>query len=139
MDEADPVPVTRGKTPSYMTDHRKRLRQRFREGGAAAVPDYELLELVLFRAIPRQDVKPLARELVTTSLSHLDWAAVRETRGLAAGQEPVEVGAGAGRPGDLSRAQGRGHDEAARAAAVTGLLPIMSHAETEYNDVTILK
>lgn len=34
------------------------------EGGAAAVPDYELLELVLFRAIPRQDVKPLARRLL---------------------------------------------------------------------------
>jgi DNA repair protein RadC len=33
-------------------------------GGAAAVPDYELLELVLFRAIPRQDVKPLARRLL---------------------------------------------------------------------------
>ena len=48
----------------------------------------------------------------------------------------MEVGAGAGRPGDLARAQGRGHDEAARAAAVTGLLPIMSHAETEYNDVS---
>jgi DNA repair protein RadC len=33
-------------------------------GGAAAMPDYELLELVLFRAIPRQDVKPLARRLL---------------------------------------------------------------------------
>jgi len=33
-------------------------------GGAAAIPDYELLELVLFRAIPRQDVKPLARRLL---------------------------------------------------------------------------
>jgi DNA repair protein RadC len=34
------------------------------QGGAAALPDYELLELVLFRAIPRQDVKPLARQLI---------------------------------------------------------------------------
>lgn len=34
------------------------------QGGAAAMPDYELLELVLFRAIPRQDVKPLARRLI---------------------------------------------------------------------------
>ncbi len=33
-------------------------------GGSAAVPDYELLELVLFSAIPRRDVKPLARELL---------------------------------------------------------------------------
>jgi DNA repair protein RadC len=35
-------------------------------GGAAAMPDYEVLELVLFRAIPRQDVKPLARLLIDT-------------------------------------------------------------------------
>lgn len=64
-DEALPVPVTaQGRLPSYIADHRKRLRARFRDGGAAALPDYELLELVLFRAIPRQDVKPLARALI---------------------------------------------------------------------------
>ena len=44
--------------------HRERLRARFREAGAEAVSDYELLELVLFRAIPQLDVKPLAKELV---------------------------------------------------------------------------
>ena len=55
-----------GKLPSYIADHRKRLRTRFMEGGATAIPDYELLELLLFRAIPRQDVKPLARELLDT-------------------------------------------------------------------------
>ncbi len=33
-------------------------------GGAAAMPDYEMLELILFRAIPRRDVKPLAHELL---------------------------------------------------------------------------
>ena len=54
------------KAPSYLQDHRKRLRARFMEGGASAMPDYELLELVLFRAIPRQDVKPLARRLLDT-------------------------------------------------------------------------
>jgi DNA repair protein RadC len=53
-----------GRLPSYIRDHRHRLRARFMEGGAAAMPDYELLELVLFRAIPRQDVKPLARRLI---------------------------------------------------------------------------
>lgn len=58
------MPVAPGKLPSYIADHRKRLRARFRDGGAAAMPDYELLELVLFRAIPRQDVKPLARSLI---------------------------------------------------------------------------
>jgi len=50
--------------PSYLRDHRARLRERFLNGGAAAMPDYELLELVLFRAIPRRDVKPLARRLL---------------------------------------------------------------------------
>ncbi|HEU5019543.1 MAG TPA: DNA repair protein RadC [Pseudolabrys sp.] len=44
--------------------HRERLRARFREAGAEAVSDYELLELVLFRAIPQRDVKPLAKELI---------------------------------------------------------------------------
>ncbi len=44
--------------------HRERLRERFREAGAQAVNDYELLELVLFRAIPQRDVKPLAKDLI---------------------------------------------------------------------------
>jgi len=67
LDEmADVVPVQKGRLPSYMRDHRKRLRTRFVEGGAGAIPDYEMLELVLFRALPRQDVKPLARLLIDT-------------------------------------------------------------------------
>ena len=66
-DEDEASTATRpDKLPSYITDHRKRLRSRFMEGGATAMPDYELLELVLFRAIPRQDVKPLARLLLDT-------------------------------------------------------------------------
>ena len=64
-DEAEPSVLT-GRLPSYIADHRQRLRDRFMEGGGAALPDYELLELVLFRAIPRQDVKPLARLLLDT-------------------------------------------------------------------------
>ena len=44
--------------------HRERLRDRFMKGGADAMPDYELLELVLFRAIPRQDTKDLAKRLI---------------------------------------------------------------------------
>ena len=44
--------------------HRERLRARFREAGADALSDYELLELVLFRALPRRDVKPLAKSLI---------------------------------------------------------------------------
>lgn len=46
--------------------HRARLRHRFTQGGAAAMPDYELLELLLFRALPRGDVKPLAKRLLRT-------------------------------------------------------------------------
>ncbi|WP_390893223.1 RadC family protein [Bosea rubneri] len=44
--------------------HRERLRQRFLEGGDGALPDYELLELLLFRSIPQRDVKPLAKQLI---------------------------------------------------------------------------
>lgn len=63
-DEAPGTVLPEGRLPSYIADHRGRLRDRFMAGGAAAMPDYELLELVLFRAIPRQDVKPLARRLL---------------------------------------------------------------------------
>jgi DNA repair protein RadC len=44
--------------------HRARLRERFARGGAEPLPDYELLELVLFRSLPRRDVKPLAKRLI---------------------------------------------------------------------------
>jgi DNA repair protein RadC len=63
-DEAGPIPVPGGRLPSYILDHRKRLRGRFMDGGASAMPDYELLELVLFGAVQRQDMKPLARALI---------------------------------------------------------------------------
>ena len=56
----------KGRMPSYIQDHRKRLRERFLTGGAPAMPDYELLELILFRSIPRCDVKPVARRLMDT-------------------------------------------------------------------------
>ncbi len=51
------------KPPSH-TGHRQRLRLRFMKAGDGALADYEMLELVLFRAIPRVDVKPLAKELL---------------------------------------------------------------------------
>jgi DNA repair protein RadC len=50
--------------PHYL-GHRERLRARFREAGTDALSDYEMLELVLFRALPRRDVKPLAKQLIT--------------------------------------------------------------------------
>jgi DNA repair protein RadC len=49
--------------PTYL-GHRERLRDRFMDGGADAMPDYELLELVLFRAIKRGDTKPIAKALI---------------------------------------------------------------------------
>ncbi len=44
--------------------HRQRLRERFRLGGPDALPDYELLELILFRALPRRDTKSIAKRLL---------------------------------------------------------------------------
>ena len=49
--------------PHYL-GHRERLRRRFREAGPNSLPDYELLELILFRAAPRRDTKPLAKALI---------------------------------------------------------------------------
>ena len=50
--------------PPQHLGHRERLRDRFMTGGANAVPDYELLEMVLFRAVTRGDTKPLAKTLI---------------------------------------------------------------------------
>ncbi|MBK9078326.1 MAG: DNA repair protein RadC [Hyphomicrobium sp.] len=44
--------------------HRQRLRDRFRTGGRDAIPDYELLEMILFRVFPRGDTKPIAKRLL---------------------------------------------------------------------------
>jgi DNA repair protein RadC len=51
------------EAPHYY-GHRDRLRARFSEVGGDALPDYELLEIVLFRSIPRRDVKPIAKDLL---------------------------------------------------------------------------
>jgi DNA repair protein RadC len=58
---ASPRPVSDDTGPS---GHRERLRERFVKGGADAMPDYELLELTLFSALPRRDTKPLAKALL---------------------------------------------------------------------------
>lgn len=60
--------------------HRDRLRQRFVQGGADALQDYELIELILFMAIPRRDVKPLAKTLLDrfSSLPELMSAPISE-------------------------------------------------------------
>ena len=58
-DDAKPV-----KAKPHYHGHRDRLRARFAEGGVEALADYELLELYLFRSIPRRDVKPIAKDLI---------------------------------------------------------------------------
>jgi DNA repair protein RadC len=57
------APPAAAPAPHYH-GHRDRLRGRFLETGGDALPDYELLELLLFRSIPQRDVKPLAKELI---------------------------------------------------------------------------
>jgi len=57
--------ATKITAPHYL-GHRERLRARFLEAGAPALADYELLELVLFRALPRRDLKPLTKTLLAT-------------------------------------------------------------------------
>jgi DNA repair protein RadC len=49
---------------SDLAGHRDRLRQRFRDSGADSLADYELLELLLFRSIPRADTKARAKALL---------------------------------------------------------------------------
>lgn len=62
----DGLKVVKRPAPSTASDHRKNLRDRFTTCGSNAVQDCELLELILFRAIPRSDVKPLAIALLET-------------------------------------------------------------------------
>jgi DNA repair protein RadC len=66
-------------SPHYY-GHRERLRERFREAGAEALSDYELLEAILFRALPRRDVKPLAKTLIATFGSFAEVISAPATR-----------------------------------------------------------
>lgn len=58
-----PAKKPKKDTPHY-AGHRERLRGRFIDHGAKALADYELLELMLFRSIPRADTKPIAKALI---------------------------------------------------------------------------
>ena len=92
--------------------HRERLRARFNDAGPDAVSDYEMLELVLFRAIPQRDVKPLAKDMIAKFGSFAEVLAaprrrLEEIKGLgdAAITELKIVQAAAGR---LARGQVKG-------------------------------
>ena len=65
--------------------HRARLRERALKAGLGALPDYELLELYLFRTVPRGDVKPLAKALMARfgSLAAVLSASLPELRAVA--------------------------------------------------------
>ena len=52
------------KDKPHYAGHRQRLRERFLKAGPDALSDYEMLELILFPALPRRDVKPLAKGLL---------------------------------------------------------------------------
>jgi len=60
----DPSRMGKAPEPKDHHGHRARLRQRFLEGGPRALADYEMLELLLFQAVPRRDTKPIARALL---------------------------------------------------------------------------
>jgi DNA repair protein RadC len=63
-DEETKEPTGLAEPAPHYHGHRERLRARFLKGGSDALADYELLELVLFRAIARRDIKPLAKDLI---------------------------------------------------------------------------
>ena len=90
-----------GDDPARKAGHRDRMRQRLLEGGADGFHDYELLEYVLALAIPRQDVKPLAKELLAQF-----------------GDLPAVIAAS---PGELTRVKGVGESVAAALKFVEAL------------------
>ncbi len=85
--DGDGEPSVPGEQQSFLeapvpehAGHRQRLRDRFRNGGSDALPDYELLELVLFRALPRRDTKSLAKRLLSRFGSFAEVVNAPESR-----------------------------------------------------------
>jgi DNA repair protein RadC len=66
MPDRDKTTTSPADKAAHYHGHRRRLRQRFLAAGNEAISDYEMLELILFRAIPQRDVKPLAKDLLAT-------------------------------------------------------------------------
>lgn len=83
---SSPSLQTNQSLPHYH-GHRDRLRQRFKQVGMNGLLDYEVVELLLFLAIPRGDVKPLAKTLLThfgslSALLNADESVLREIKGI---------------------------------------------------------
>jgi DNA repair protein RadC len=79
-------PTAPAEAPHYH-GHRMRLRERFQGAGPDALSDYELLEMLLFPALPRRDTKPLAKSLLKTfgsfaEVVHAPEARLREIEGI---------------------------------------------------------
>ncbi len=60
------LPTNDAAPEAHYLGHRERLRQKILQFGAETLQDYELLEAILMAAIPRRDVKPLAKEILQT-------------------------------------------------------------------------
>jgi DNA repair protein RadC len=108
--------------PPHYHGHRKRLRARFRQAGAQGLAEYELLELVLFRALPRRDVKPIAKKLLEKFGSFAEVisappARLAEVAGL--GEEAIT---------DLKIVQAAANALARRLAPETGALVVVGGA-----------
>jgi len=90
---ATPAPKKAAKAAPHYLGHRERLRDRAAAGGLPALPDYEVLELLLFRAIPRGDVKPLAKQLLARfgSVAGVLGATLEELRTVAGVGEAVAL------------------------------------------------
>lgn len=89
--------TTKVDAKSLAAGHRDRLRSRFVAGGADSLQEYELLELLLFNAIPRRDVKPLAKVLISEFGTFADVINAPEDRlrGVSVaidGKPPLKVG-----------------------------------------------
>lgn len=61
---SDETRIEKARAGKDASGHRARLRKRLLEGGTDALADHEVVEYLLMTAIPRRDVKPLARSLI---------------------------------------------------------------------------
>jgi DNA repair protein RadC len=111
--EMIPAPPAGTASKPHYHGHRQRLRDRFAEHGAQALSDYELLELMLFRIIPRADTKATAKALLArfgsfpevlgapakllTEVDGIGETAALEIKVFAAAAERMAKGAIAGR------------------------------------------
>lgn len=102
LGEAPLFPSAGEPVEPHYHGHRERLRQRFAEA-EGRLPDYEVLELILFRSIPRRDVKPLAKALIARfgSLAEVLGAPIARLREID--------GVSDGVAGDLKIVEAAGH------------------------------